>query len=224
MAKFKEREQALHLRKIGTSISDIALKLAVSKSTVSHWCKDVRLTQAAMQAIVSRSATKSTAALLEYTESLREKRQKDISTDKGVGRKQLGRLTERDIYCLGLGLYWGEGYKRGSQEFGFTNSDPQMVKFYIKWLEVVFGVTRENLILRVSINEAHKSRVSAVEKFWSQLTKVPLSNFTKVSLIKVSSQKKYSNSSSHMGTLRVKVRRGTRARRQVLGAIESISI
>ncbi len=224
MAKFKEREQALHLRKIGTSISDIALKLAVSKSTVSHWCKDVRLTQAAMQAIVSRSATKSTAALLEYTESLREKRQKDISTDKGVGRKQLGRLTERDIYCLGLGLYWGEGYKRGSQEFGFTNSDPQMVKFYIKWLEVVFGVTRENLTLRVSINEAHKSRVSAVEKFWSQLTKVPLSNFTKVSLIKVSSQKKYSNSSSHMGTLRVKVRRGTRARRQVLGAIESISI
>lgn len=224
MAKIKEKEQALKLRKVGTSISDIALKLKVSKSTVSHWCKDVALSASAMRAIVSTSKSKSTAALLEYTESLRAKRQRAIFSDMNDGRKLLGKLSERDVYCIGLGLYWGEGYKRGSQEFGFTNSDPFMVLFYLKWLEVVFKVERKDLVLRVGINEIHRNRLEAVEKYWAQLTKIPLSNFTKTSLIKSASLKKYSNSDTHMGTLRIKVRRGTRARRQVLGAIEAIKI
>jgi hypothetical protein len=55
-------------------------------------------------------------------------------------------LNSRDIYCIGLGLYWGEGYKTGNQEFGFTNSDPKMVCFYIYWLESTFGVKKSELM------------------------------------------------------------------------------
>ncbi len=97
-----------------------------------------------------------------------------------------------------------------------------MIKFYILWLETVFGVKRDNLILRVSINEAHAHRVDAVMHYWSQITKVPLGTFTRTSLIHSKSKKMYTNTEEHMGTLRIKVRKGTRMRRQVLGAIGAV--
>ncbi len=223
MAKTKEREHAQSLRKTGVSIKDIAKKLSVSTSTVSLWCRDIVLSQAAIQKIVSKSQHKSTLGILRYTESLRLRRQQTVLDDKELGAMRLGALSDRDIYCLGLGLYWGEGYKKGNQEFGFTNSDSKMIGFYLKWLKIVFAVTPKDLILRVSINELHKNRIDEVQGFWVRSTGIPISQFTVPSLIKTKNNKIYNNHGDHYGTLRVKVRRGTRMRRQVLGAIESIA-
>ena len=44
MARFKEKNKALLLRKKGESINDIAKKIKVSKSIVSRWCRDIKLT------------------------------------------------------------------------------------------------------------------------------------------------------------------------------------
>ncbi len=90
MAKFAEKEQAIQLRVQGRSINDIALALTVSKSTVSHWCRDISLSTEAMRRIIKRSNVKSTAALLTYTEGLRRKRQHNIHIDQSTGKKQLG--------------------------------------------------------------------------------------------------------------------------------------
>jgi len=223
MAKIFEREKARALRQFGTSVKDIAVKLNVSPSTVSVWCRDIVLSEAAIQKIVKQSEAKSTIGVLRYTESLRLERQERVKVDHKRGIERLGALSRRDILCLGVGLYWGEGYKRGSQEFGFTNSDIGMVLFYIKWLEVVFGVLQQDLILRISVNETHHKRIKDIEYFWTNQTKIPLSQFTKPSFIKTASKKIYQNEKAHYGTLRIKVRRGTRLRREVLGMIEAAS-
>lgn len=223
MSKNIEHEQAIFLRKDGASIADIASRLKVSKSTVSYWCRDIPLSQRARKKIIHTSKRKSTAGILRYTESLRQKRMLQTTEDMTLGTKMIGTMSNRDILLVGLGLYWGEGYKKGSQEFGFTNSDVAMILFYIKWLKVCFGVTERDLIFRVSINESHRLRVSEVENYWSTHLSVPISQFTKISLIKSTSRKIYSNQKEHYGTLRVKVRRGTRLRRRVLGAIKYLS-
>jgi transcriptional regulator with XRE-family HTH domain len=222
MSKQKERESAQSFRQKGMSISDIATKLKVSKSTVSTWCKDIVLSEEAIEIITRTSKSKSTTSLLRYTESLRAKRQENILISYEVGKKKVGKLSVRDIYCIGLGLYWGEGYKRGSQEFGFTNSDPRMIVFYLLWLHTVFKVNNIDLIARVSINSAHQSRAEEVEKYWSRTTRIPRSQFTKISFLKSQSKKVYTNTENYYGTLRVKVRRGTTMRREVLGAIVEI--
>ncbi len=221
MAKILEREQALALRVEGTSISDIAAQLRVSKSTVSGWCRDIPLSAQAIQEIAKKSNRKSTNALLAYSESLRTERQERIDLSMNQGAKKLGTLSDRDVYCIGLGLYWGEGYKRGTQEFGFTNSDPAMIQFYLSWLSKCFGIRQSDLILRVSINQIHKDRTGEVERYWSDLTGVPRVQFTKTSLIKSRAKKVYSNRNGHYGTLRVKVRRGTERRREILGALRA---
>jgi predicted transcriptional regulator len=223
IAKPKQHLTALQLRKDGTSIADIAKQLKVSKSTVSYWCRDLTLSQVAIQKIIKRSASKSTLAILTYTETLRLARQEREAEDTIRGKQKINNLTERDLYCIGLGLYWGEGYKQGSQEFGFTNSNPAIISFYIKWLTSVFNVGVADLILRVSINALHQYRIDAVHKFWIEHTGVPISQFSAPSLIKTTTKRLYANHESHYGTLRVKVRRGTRMRGEVLGALERIA-
>lgn len=222
MAKIKERSLAQKLRGQGYSIGDISKKLLVSKSTVSGWCKDIRLSENTLKKIANRSQTKSTLALLRYSEERRNKRIRDTAESIKKGKNFLSTLNKRDIYCIGLGLYWGEGYKTGSQEFGFTNSDPRMIIFYIRWLETVFGISKDRLILRVGINAVHEHRVSEVESYWSKLTAIPKSQFTRSSLIRSKSKKVYKNTNKHMGTLRIKVSKGTALRREVLGAIATI--
>lgn len=223
MAKSIEREHAVIMRKNGISISAIAKKLCVSKSTASVWCQDVSLTLQQIEEIGRLSKHHATVGLLKASEKQRMTRLNNIEIATREGKASVGKLSKRDIYMIGLGLYWGEGYKKGSQELGFTNSDPAMILFYIKWLHEVFRIEKENLILRVSINSLHTYRVHEVEKYWSKLINIPKTQFTKTSLIKVSSKKVYKNIETHFGTLRIKVRRGTDLRRKILGAISALT-
>lgn len=223
MAKQKEKEAALLLRLKGRGIGEISKTLNVSKGTVSLWCRDISLTPRQINVLAKRSKHHATEALLLSAEKQRHQREANSRKSAQLGRNEVGSLTERDVFMVGLGLYWGEGYKQGSQELGFTNSNPLIIKFYLAWLEKIYKITTKDLILRVSINSSHKYRIKKVQEYWSDITDVPLSQFTKPSLIKTISQKQYSNHDQHFGTLRVKARKGTSTRRRILGSISSLS-
>jgi predicted DNA-binding ribbon-helix-helix protein len=222
MTKILIKERALTMRRRGSSINSIANSLSVSKSTVSGWCRDISLTKTQINKIAKESKHNATRALLKSAERQRELRKIAMTEARVLGRKDIGTVNKRDIFMVGLGLYWGEGYKKGSQELGFTNSDPLMIRFYIKWLEVCFGIKKTDLILRVSINSIHSHRVNQVESYWSSLLSIQRTQFTMTSLIQ-SISKKYKENQNHYGTLRVKVRRGTQLRRRILGAIEALT-
>lgn len=224
MSKQTKHDEALILRKKGHSINSIANILSVSRGSVSFWCKDIKLTEKQIQQIAEKSNHHATLSLLKSSEKQRQTRQKNIKEMTLLGIKEVGLLSLRDIHMVGLGLYWGEGYKKGNQELGFTNSDPVMINFYIHWLKQVYHIEKNNLILRVSINKLHESRIHLVIKYWSELTKIPISQFTKTSLINTTSKKVYQNSSIHYGTLRVKVRKGTELRRKILGSLSALKI
>lgn len=222
MTKPLIHEKALTLRKNGYSIGTIAKKLSVSKSTVSGWCRDIALSEKQILLIAERSKHHATANLLLASEKQRKERQRNTEKMEKMGKREIGKLSLRDIQLIGLGLYWGEGYKKGSQELGFTNSDPAMINFYIEWLEKIYEISKKDLILRVSINNQHSDRTIEVVNYWSTVTNVPCSQFTKTSLLHIHSKKIYKNITTHFGTLRVKVRKGTNLRRRILGSIEAI--
>jgi len=222
MTKPLIHEKALTLRKNGYSIGTIAKKLSVSKSTVSGWCRDIALSEKQILLIAERSKHHATANLLLASEKQRKERQRNTEKMEKMGKREIGKLSLRDIQLIGLGLYWGEGYKKGSQELGFTNSDPAMINFYIEWLEKIYEISTKDLILRVSINNQHSDRTIEVVNYWSTVTNVPCSQFTKTSLLHIHSKKFYKNITTHFGTLRVKVRKGTNLRRRILGSIEAI--
>src|SRR3989344_4880377 len=54
-------------------------------------------------------------------------------------------MQEGILFGLGLGLYWGEGAKRGKGGVRLGNTDVRLIKTFIEFLEKVFGVKREKL-------------------------------------------------------------------------------
>lgn len=222
MAKILEQEKARLLRRDGESIKEIARKLNLSSSSVSYWCRDIILTNEQINRLQDRQRGAALKAVLKYAESKRKARiikEKELAK---LGAREVDKLSQREVFLIGLALYWGEGYKSGNGELGFTNSNPEMIKFILRWFREIFGVSKKDFILRVSINNQHSTRVEAVETFWSKTTGIPLSQFSKVSLIKIQAKKVYQNMDHHWGTLRVKVRRGTDLRRRILGGIEAL--
>lgn len=223
MANAIYKERVMALRKQGQSIGSIALVFGISKSTVSSWCKNISLTQKQVDKIFNKAKEKSIRALIKYQELARASRQSKIVELTKEGIKDVGELFARDLYILGLGLYWTEGYKKGNDELGFTNMDPFIIKTLIRWLKDNYKVENYRFVLRVSINIQHKQRESKILKYWSNQTKIPTSQFTKTSFVKTKSAKQYLNNHNHFGTLRVKVKRATDLRRKILGSIRALS-
>ena len=84
-------------------------------------------------------------------------------------------------------LYWAEGTK--SEKFesvDFANSDPKMILVFINFLRKIFSVNENRL--RIYVYCHSNQNVEEIKKFWSDLTSIPLTQFSKP-YIKQDSQK-----------------------------------
>ena len=125
---------------------------------------------------------------------------------------------------IGLGLYWGEGYKESNGEMGFTNSNPRMILFYLKWLKL-FNISNDQLIFRLTINKIFESEKKKIMNFWMKYLNAKEFQFSKTTIINTNLKKTNTkNIDSYKGILRVKVRRGLILKNKILGAIDAISI
>lgn len=223
MADIKARTEARSLRQYGNSISDIARRLRVNKSTVSYWCRDIILTPSQVERLKQKSKHAGTRQFILLGEQRRKARLLSEATERDQGSKDVCSMSKRNLFFLGLGLYWGEGYKNGNGELDFTNSDGRMVLIFLRWLFEIYGVEQCDLIVRVSINAIHKDRIKEVEEYWSRLTGIPPSQFTKTTLIKTDPKKIYKDRKEYHGIFRVKVRRGSSLKQRILGSINTLS-
>lgn len=210
------------MRKAGKSIKEIAKVLEVSASTASRWCKDVVLNKGQRDTLDERRRTAGIEALLPWIQKNQQRKADDIKVQTALGVKDIGTLSRRDIFQLGIGLYWGEGYKRGSQEFGFTNSDPLIIKFILKWLTVCYGVAMDRIIARVTINNRYRSETTRITQAWSKETGIPVDQFSSPSYID-GYGKPGRDEKTYLGTLRIKVRNSTSLRRRILASITAAS-
>jgi hypothetical protein len=80
------------------------------------------------------------------------------------------------LKVAGIMLYWAEGTLKGNT-VDFTNSDPRMVRIFLKFLREVCGVDERRL--RVYLYVYSKDNLEEIKKYWNGLTAIPLSQFTK---------------------------------------------
>ena len=218
-----KKETAQTMRQSGTSLGDISKRLHIAKSTLSFWCKDIVLDESAIIKIKTKGKLESMRGLLRYSESKRKERIERYLLQRGEGVKLLGALSDRDILMVGLGLYWGEGYKYENGELGFTNSSPDIIRFYFKWLKL-WNIEKGSLIFRLTINEFFKKEENSIKSFWINLLDIKKEQFSKNTYIKTNLKKaSLKNKEKYKGILRVKVRKGTSLRNKILGALEHIS-
>jgi hypothetical protein len=92
-------------------------------------------------------------------------------------------INPREFFIAGIALCWAEGFKNKHEyRLGFCNSDPDMIKFYLYWLNNSLGIKKENLVARLTLNVSCQNQVKEIEQYWSQVTSIPLSQFAKLIL------------------------------------------
>ncbi|OGI82361.1 hypothetical protein A3G53_01240 [Candidatus Nomurabacteria bacterium RIFCSPLOWO2_12_FULL_44_11] len=75
-------------------------------------------------------------------------------------------------------LYLGEGTKwKGHSGMVLGSSDPNIILLYIKLLEICYGINHKKLKCRVSYRA--DQNLKSLERYWSKITGIPLSNFYK---------------------------------------------
>jgi len=219
MAKPHKRLEARKLRsEYGESIKLIAKKLGVSVSSVSLWCRDIELTDQQIKRLSLRATDPYYGKRLNYIISVKNKKDKKIRDLKNKGIDKVGDLNKRELFLVGTALYWSEGFKKDNQ-VGFANSDPKMIKLFIRWLYECFGYSDKDLIPRLTLNISYKDKSGDIEKYWSEVTRIPLIYFGKTFFQKVKWKKIYENKSEYKGVLRIRVRKSTDFLREIYGYI-----
>jgi len=92
------------------------------------------------------------------------------------GRKEIGPLSKRERFLIGVALYVAEGTKYDGK-FEFTNTNPQIVSFMISWLREFCTIKEEKI--RISLWLHCTSDEKLAKAFWIRITGVKLSQFQK---------------------------------------------
>ncbi|HEX6977227.1 MAG TPA: helix-turn-helix domain-containing protein [Patescibacteria group bacterium] len=221
MAKYELRLKAREMRKRGKSVKKISEELHISKSTASIWVRDIILSVRQLEELKKSMIKGSELGRVKGALIQKERRLKLIAECNKEGSKTIQNISKRELFLTGLALYWAEGSKKDGR-LTFCNSDPNVIKFMIKWLKESFGIDKDRLVLRVGINEMHKEREEVVKKYWSELTGIPLSHFHKTSFKKSKVHKVYDNYDDHFGTLDVLVLKPGELYYKILGLIRAL--
>lgn len=202
----KLKKQAIKLRLGGLSYGNIADQLHISKSTASYWLHDIKLTLKQRKQLNANQASH----LNTGPNSQRNRRAREIKKIIETAEKDISNKISFESYKLfGTALYWAEGSKK--KMFYLTNSDPQLVLFWVKWLEKIFDIKPDYLKAQMNIYPQQSEK--DIKSFWSDLTKIPVGNFGK-SFVKPIS-KNYKKNNLYYGTIRIDVPKGTNYRYQV---------
>lgn len=172
MALREKKEKAIVMRRAGASYTEIKETLKVSKSSLSLWLRDLPLSKKRLDELRGKNPLR----IERFRETMRHKRETRLQEVRVRAGKSIGRLSERDIFIGGLFLYWGEGTKTAVACTAVANTDPAVLKFFVKWLGAL-GVPRNRL--RVKLHLYKDMNVAKELRFWSKELQIPLAQFRK---------------------------------------------
>ncbi|MGW3957668.1 hypothetical protein ACWEKM_43905 [Streptomyces sp. NPDC004752] len=178
-AKDDLRDKARELRLQGRTYDQIQWELGCSKSSISLWVRDLPKPER------PRSREEAAAIARRGWEAKLGIRDEERQRTKDTARESVGDLSARELFLVGVGLYWAEGTKdkpyARRENVTFVNSDPGMIKVFLAWLDLL-GIERERHRYSVMIHES--ADVAGAEQYWAELIGADRTLFNKTTLKK----------------------------------------
>jgi transposase-like protein len=212
--KTEQRDLARYLRATeGASVKEIARRIGAAQSSISRWVRDVELSEEQEAALVARAYNGYVKGLTINSALRREARA--LAQEEG---RQLARQGEA-LHVAGCMLYWAEG-SRSRNQLRFTNSDPEMVRFFSTFLRRYFHLRDGDLRVTCNLFADHIERQREIEQFWLDIVGLPETSLCKSTVNTYSkySKKKRQNKLPY-GTCRLTVNR-TRIVQSIYGSIQ----
>ena len=222
MSKDQEKQRAINLRKEGCSYSEILKQIPVAKSTLSLWLRSVGLSKRQKQ----RLTQKKLEAALRGSRKRREQKIALINKIYQEAEKDIKKITKRELWLMGIMLYWAEGSKEKSRAVGiqFSNSDAFMIKLFLKWLFEICEINKERVRFEVYIHENHKYRLNKIIRYWTEQIGFSKKYFSNIYFKKGNPKTKRTNvGKSYYGVVRIKVKSSSNLNRKISGWIRRIN-
>ncbi|KKP42422.1 MAG: hypothetical protein UR31_C0015G0022 [Parcubacteria group bacterium GW2011_GWA2_33_14] len=173
--KPKEKNLALNLRKQGWSMNEIKDKLRVSKSSISLWVRNIKLTDDQKRALSQKGLTKESIERRRATRLSRENARRQIIVD--AAREEIDTLSELELKLIGVALYWAEGGKTNRGSVQLSNGDPRIIRLMMKFFKKICKVPKEKFRAHIHIHP--HLNIKKAENYWSSISGIPLNQFYK---------------------------------------------
>lgn len=212
------KDNAFRLRTLGYSYAIIKLKTGVSKSTLSRWLAKVPYQP--NDEVIERMKR----GQIKSSENSKRARVVRINEARLIAKRELGRVSKRDLMLLGIGLYIGEGAKYDRGFIQFSNSDPLVVSLAMKWFRKILGVSLSHFRVLLHVYPDNEPLVAL--KFWSNITGIPECQFGKIYVDIRKNKSSKNRRKLPYGTVHIRIRAlgekkfGVNLYQKVLGWIE----
>ena len=229
-SKNNDKQKAILLRKEGKSYSEI-LKLLnlTSKGTLSHWFKNIDLNDEEQK----RLEKNMTLAAARGLKNFNDERSKNIVLEnekyREDGRKSVKKISANELFLIGVTLYWGEGTKaenkNSSKVLAFTNSDPDMITVYLRFIRNILKVDNSKITCGIHLYSTIDHQQA--REYWSSVTKLSPEKFYIITQISRASQSIRPFNSLPFGTCVIKVsnrRYFYRMKGMIQGIIDNLKI
>jgi len=213
------REKAINYRKRGYSYGMISKELGIAKGTLSNWLQKVPYTP--NKEVLRRIGE----ARMKMAETKRKQMLDNIQTMKQLAKKEIGKLSNRDLFLLGIGLYLGDGEK-AYENIRITNSDPKIIKIAMRWFQEICGFKTKNFIPSVHLYPDNNIEESL--NYWSRITGIPKKQFNKTQIDRRSNKSERKKRKLPHGTFHLKTKSfgekefGKSLHRRIMGWIEAV--
>ncbi|GHA95007.1 helix-turn-helix domain-containing protein [Streptomyces termitum] len=213
-AKDDLRARARELRLQGMTYDRIQVELGCSKSSISRWVRDLPKPER------NRTPEEASEIARRGWETTLRRREEERQAVKRAAHDEIGTLSARELFLLGVGLYWAEGTKdkphARRERVTFVNSDPGMVRVFAAWLDLL-DVPAERRTYSLMIHET--ADVAAAELHWAELLGVDPTRFGKTTLKRHNPKTVRKNTGAeYRGCLVVRVRGSADLYRRIEGA------
>lgn len=153
----------------------------IPKSTLSDWCGDILLSREQRQRVerlMKRGTERGRATALVVNKLRREKYVKAVRDRISY---LADKLKNKDTSKIALAmLYLGEGSKNQRGALMFGNSDPLVIHLFLSLLRYCYNIDENKF--RCTLQCRADQNIKKLEKFWSQVTKIPPPQFYKAKI------------------------------------------
>lgn len=221
-AKRLEREQAVDLRKMGLSYSEIQAKVPVSQASLSVWLRAVELQPSHRRRLAERKLIGQQLAAQTVHNRRLARVASTLSQAEQEAKEFLNSLNI--LWVIGTVLYWAEGTKvkewTPHGRVTFTNMDPEMIRLVRAWLVRYCSVASDNLVYALYIHP--DADIIEAERYWTLHLGIPRSRLRMYFKRHNPSPHRKHVGRTYYGTMRMSVRSSTLLSHRITGWILAV--
>lgn len=178
----KDRFEAERLRRLGKSYREIHYALHIPKGTLSYWFKDTAWSSSLSKKLAGLARKKSARRMDILNKIRAEKLEAKYAEARVTASREFIKYKNSSAFIVGLATYWGEGDKPSRFHVRMSNTDPAMIRHFIRFLLGFCSIERKKVRVWLLLYPDLDDR--ECRAYWVKNGGIGFGQFTKSIIIK----------------------------------------